>query len=242
MAAEPHTAPPPADDLSPAAGPLAGWTSQHTAWLLFGPPAFMVGVRWILQLFTDRLSTTPALPLVPVGTTTGTLDLLWPVALALALLAGAVWGLCRIGSRRALVLLGAAWLLLGLAGSAAMLQRYLNSQGLLLQPGTALSATPPLVVTRVLASQSKMPNLHSLGGTELVLQVPGLPIPQRLLIDDPQAAPLKTGDALALQLAPGRFSGLFVTGWQRPALAEAASAPVSAAPQAASQPASAASH
>jgi hypothetical protein len=184
----------------------------------------MVGVRWILQLFTDRLSTTPALPLVPVGTTSGTLDLLWPVALVLALLAGAVWGLRRIGSRRALVVLGAVWLLLGLAGSAAMVQRYLNSQGLFLQPGAALSAAPPPVVATVVTSQSKMPNLHSLGGTELVLQVQGLPIPQRLLIDDPQAAPLKTGDTLALQLAPGRFSGLFVTGWQMPALAGAASA------------------
>jgi len=121
-------------------------------------------------------------------------------------------------------------------------QRYLNSQGLFLQPGAALSAAPPPVVATVVTSQSKMPNLHSLGGTELVLQVPGLPIPQRLLIDDPQAAPLKTGDRLALQLAPGRFSGLFVTGWQMPALAGAASVPVSAAPQAASQPASAPSH
>ncbi len=187
----------------------------------------MVGVRWILQLFTDRQSATPALPLVPVGTTTGLLDLLWPVALVLVLLAGAVWGLRRIGSRRALVVLGAAWLLLGLAGSAAMLQRYLNSQGLFLQPGAVVSAAPLPVVATVVNSQSKMPNLHSLGGTELVLQVPGLPIPQRLLIDDPQAAPLKTGDALALQLVSGRFSGLFVTGWQMPALAETAAAPAS---------------
>ena len=242
--AAPHSPVPPSVGNAPQkADWLARWTSLHTAWLLFGPPAFMVGVRWILQLFIDRQGGTQALPLVPVGTTTGTLDLLWPVALALAVLAGAVWGLRRIGSRRALVVLGAAWLLLGLAGSAAMLQRYLNSQGLLLQPGTALSATPPLVVTRVLASQFKPANLHSLGGTELVLNVPGLPIPQRLLIDDPQAAPLKTGDALALQLVPGRFSGLFVTGWQMPALAGApASEPVTALPEVASRPASAASH
>lgn len=225
MPAEPHPAPPLAGGLSPAAGLLARWTSLHTAWLLFAPPALMVGVRWVLQLFTDRQNAAQALPLVPVGTTTGTLDLLWPVAVALALLAGAVWGLRRIGSRRALVVLGAAWLLLGLAGSAAMLQRYLNSQGLFLQPGAAVSAAPPPVVATVVTSQSKMPNLHSLGGTELVLKVPGLPIPQRLLIDDPQAAPLKPGAALALQLVPGRFSGLFVTGWQMPVLAEAASAP-----------------
>lgn len=210
MAAEPHSAPP----------LISGWTSQHTAWLLFGPPVLMVGVRWILQLFTDRQNATPALPLLPVGTTTGLLDLLWPVALGLLVLAGAVWGLRRIGTRRALTVLGAAWLLLGLAGSAAMVQRYLNNQGLFLQPSGVMSSAPSPVAARVVTSQSKMPNLHSLGGTELVLQVPGLVIPQRLLIDDPQAALLKSGDTLALQLTPGRFSGQFVIGWQIATLAE----------------------
>ena len=68
------------------ASTASGWTSQRTAWLLFAPPGFMVAVRWILQLMDDRQNTTPALPLVPVFTTAGTLDLLWPVALALALL------------------------------------------------------------------------------------------------------------------------------------------------------------
>ena len=53
-----------------------------------------------------------------------------------------------------------------------------------------------------------------MGGTELILLVPGLALPQRLLIDDAQARPLKPGDRLALQVAKGRFSGLFVTGWQ----------------------------
>lgn len=219
MAAEPPSAPP----------LIGGWTSQHTAWLLFGPPAFMVGVRWILQLFIDRQNATPALPLIPVGTTTGLLDLLWPVALGLALLAGAVWGLRRIGSRRALIVLGAAWLLIGLAGSAAMVQRYVNREGLWLKSGGVMSAAPPPVVARVVTRQSKMPNLHSLGGTELVLQVPGLAIPQRLLIDDPQAALLKSGDTLALQLTPGRFSGQFVTGWQIATLAEAPRSSTSAA-------------
>lgn len=251
MSAAPHSAsPPPAASLSPVAAWLAGWTSLHTAWLLFSPPAFMVGVRWILQLLTDRQGGVPALALVPVGTTTGVADLLWPVLLVLVLLAAGVWGLRRLGLRRALIVLGALWVALGLAGSAALLQGHLNRQGLFFQPPGAAAPSP--VVVSVLASQFKSANLHSLGGTELVLKVPGLPIPQRLLINDPQAASLAPGDALALHLVPGRFSGLFVTGWRRAASAEAAlpsasasasaSEPASAIPDAASLPASAASH
>ena len=230
MSASPHPLVPPSTGSAPQnSGWLAGWTSQHTAWLLFAPPAFMVGVSWILQLLTDRQGGTPALPLAPVGTTTGTLDLLWPVGLALIALAAAVWGLRRIGLRRALVALGAVWVLLWLGGSAAMLQRQLNRQGLLLHS----SAAEP-VAARVITREFKPANLHSLGGTELVLQVAGLDIPRRLLINDPQATSLKPGDALVLQLAPGRFSGLFVTGWQAPLPAAAPASSILAAPAAAS--------
>jgi hypothetical protein len=202
----------------PATGAPAGWNSQRTAWLIFGPPAFMVAVRWLLQLADDRQSATPALSLVPVSTTTGTLDLLWPVAVVLAALLAAGLVMRRMGWRRVMPVLGAAWLLLWLLGSGAMLERHLNRQGLFLQGMTASAAAPAApaapVRARVVTSKFKPPSLRSLGGTELVLQVHGLDIPQRLLIDDEKAAPLQPGDTLALQLAPGRFSGLFVTGWQ----------------------------
>ena len=198
--------------LPPAAVAPSGWTAQRTAWLLFGPPAFMVAVRWLLQLADDRQNATPALSLVPVSTTTGMLDLLWPVALALAVLVAAGLVIRRLGWRRVMPVIGGAWLLLWLFGSGAMLERHLNRQGLFLQ-GMNASATTP-VMARIVTSQFKPPSLRSLGGTELVLQVAGLEIPQRLLIDDARAAPLKPGDTVALQLAPGRFSGLFVTGWQ----------------------------
>ena len=215
------------DSPNPSAGPgvppqgkgwLAGWTSQHTAWLLFGPPAVMAAVRWLLQSISERQSATPAPPLAPVSTTASSLELLWPVALVLAGLAVAGWVLYRIGRRRSLPVLGAAWLLVWLGGSAAMVQRHLNREGLFLQPGVSAAAVAGAgavpVRASVVTSQFKKPNLHSLGGTELVLQVAGLQVPQRLLLDDAQAALLKPGDALALQLAPGRFSGSFVTGWQ----------------------------
>ena len=188
------------------------WTAQRTAWLLFAPPAFMVAVRWILQLIDDRQNAVPALPLVPVSTTAGTLDLLWPVALALAMLVAAGLVIRRLGWRRVMPVIGMVWLLLWLAGSGALLQRHLNRQGLVLQGMTA-AASPP-VMARVVTRQFKPASLRSLGGTELVLQVDRVAIPQRLLIEDASAAPLKSGDMLALQFAPGRFNGLFVTGWQ----------------------------
>ncbi|SFB92263.1 hypothetical protein SAMN05216344_105183 [Polaromonas sp. OV174] len=195
---------------------LAGWTAQRTAGLLFLPPALMLGLRWVLQWQGDRQSATPALPLLPVASTAGVLELLWPVAAAMAVLLAAGLLLRRLGGRRVMLVLGLVWLLLWLGGSAALLQRHWNQQGLWLQ-GMAASGAAPVqaqVQAQVLSRQFKQPSLRGLGGTALVLQVSGLALPQRLLIDDARATALKPGDRLALQLAPGRFSGLFVTGWQ----------------------------
>jgi len=217
---------PSTDSLNRNAPDPAGnnWTSQRTAWLIFGPPALMVAVRWLLQMVDDRQNIVPALPLVPVSTTAGTLDLLWPVALALALLVAAGGVIYRLGWRRVMPAIGAVWLLLWLAGSGALLQRHLNRQGLVLQGMTA--AAPAPVQARVVTAQFKPASLRSLGGTELVLQVGGLDIPNRLLLGDAGAASLKPGDMLALQLAPGRFGGLFVTGWQAaPAVSPLVKAP-----------------
>jgi len=201
--------------MTPAADATRGRNSQRTAWLIFGPPAFMVAVQWLLQLADDRQNATPALSLVPVSTTSGPLDLLWPVAVGLAVLVAAGLLVRRLGWRRVMPAIGALWLLLWLAGSAAMVQRHFNRQGLFLQGMDAAAVAPSARASaRVVTAKLKPASLRSLGGTELVLQVSGLEIPQRLLIGDARAATLKPGDALALQFAPGRFSGLFVTGWQ----------------------------
>jgi hypothetical protein len=200
----------------PQTGWLAGWTSLHTAWLLFAPPAVLVGLRWLLQLSNDRLPGTPALPLAPVSVSSGWVDLFWPLALAvLALLAG-IWLLRRLGGRRAVSLLGLLWLLLWLGGSAALLQRHLNEQGLYLRDASALGSAPApgSVTAQVMSSQFKPPSVRSMGGTALVLQVPGLQAPHRLLLNEPQASQIKPGDTLALVFLPGRFRGLFVTDWQ----------------------------
>jgi hypothetical protein len=200
----------------PQTGWLARWTSLHTAWLLFAPPAVLVGLRWVLQLSPDRLPGTPALPLAPVSVPSGWVELFWPLALAALVLLAGGWLLRRLGGRRAASLLGLLWVLLWLGGSAALLQRHLNQQGLLLHeaaaPGNAPS--PGSVLAQVLSSQFKPPSLRSMGGTALVLQVPGLQAPHRLLLDEPQAAQIKPGDTLLLAFSPGRFRGLFVTNWR----------------------------
>lgn len=206
--------------IPPATHPLtgwrAGWTSLHTAWLLFAPPAVLVGLRWMLQLSTDRLPGTPALPLTPVSVPSGWVDLFWPLAVAVLVLAVGALLLRRLRWRRAMPLLGLLWVLLWLGSSAALLQRHLNEQGLFLRdaavPGTA--PAPGSALAQVLSSQFKPPSVRSMGGTALVLQVPGLEAPHRLLLDEPQAAQIRPGDTLALAFSPGRFRGLFVTDWQ----------------------------
>lgn len=211
----------PAVQSAPLGGWRARWKSHYTAWLLFAPPAVLVGLRAVLENLSSRQPGTSALPLLTLATPAGLLDLLWPVALAFALLVASGLLLRRLGWRRAMPVLGGVWLLLWLGGSAALLQRHLNEQGLFLHDATAPGATPnsAFVAAQVLANQFRPPSLRGVGGSELVLQVPGLEAPHRLLIDDPQAVQIRPGDTLALQFARGRFSGLFVTDWQMDARA-----------------------
>ena len=53
--------------------------------------------------------------------------------------------------------------------------------------------------------------IHRLGWRR---PMPVMGAAHRLLTSDADAPWFKSGDTLALQFAPGRFSGLFVTGWQ----------------------------
>jgi hypothetical protein len=187
---------------SPAASPAG---AGLLPWLLFGPPAVMVGLRWVLSLLAARGAPVSALPLRALAAPETPMDLLWPWlagALMLAALTGlVVW----LGWRRVRGPLAAAWVLLWLGGSGAQLQRHLDVR--------ALSPQPDEVVT-VLAAQPKAPSLRSTGGTELVLQRPGPGAPQALLTDEPAAAALKAGDRLVLARAQGRFGGQYVTGWR----------------------------
>lgn len=195
------------DDHSPiAVAPSAG---QRTAWLLFAPPAVLAGLRWLLQWQSERGTPTTALPLTPIALDATPLQLLAPLGWALAglLLLGlcVFWGVRRVGGHRVRQALLWAWIALWVVGGAALLWRNADLQGL--EPLEPVQA-------EVLGSRPRMPNLHSLGGTELLLRVEGLEPVQQLVLGDPQAAQWQPGMRLTLQWSRGRSSGRFVTGWR----------------------------
>lgn len=191
---------------------LSAWVQQRTAWLVLAPPIFMVGLRSVLELLASREPQMLALPLTPVSIPGSLLGLLWPGLALLTALVLVILTLLKLGWRRVVPSVALVWVLLWLAGSATLIQRHLNQLD--------LQALPD-VVAQTLTLQFKPPSSRGPGGTQLYLQVPGMPVPHTVLIDDPQVATLRPGDTLSLSLAQGRFSGFFVTAWQiRPNLPE----------------------
>lgn len=181
--------------------------ARRTIWLLVAPPAVMVGLRSVLEMLVDRQPQALALPLIPVSAPGSLMALVWPAFAVVAVAAAVALLVRQLGWRRVRAAAAVVWVLLWLAGSGALIQRHLNQQGL---------RPLPSAMARTLASQFKPPSLRSAGGTQLYLQVPGLQTPHTVIIDDPELAQLKPGDTLVLNLAQGRFDGLFVTGWQPP--------------------------
>ena len=183
-------------------------SAQRTAWLLFAPPAALVALRWLLQWQADRGAQTPLLPLTPFTPPTEVFSVLAPFLWGLLVLLGAAfaarWAAQRWGwlpvQRVALVL----WLGVCMAGAVGALLRHHNVQG-------AQSLTP--VSAEVLGSRFSPPSMRGTGGTQLIVRVAGLELPQQVLIDDPQAADWQPGQRLLLHWARGARSGYFVTGW-----------------------------
>lgn len=192
-----------------SASPGSGAARTAWAWLLFAPPAAVVGLRQWLQWETERSATVPVLALIPFA---GALDpwswlpMLGWVVLGVTIASVLARALRRRWGTRALQrTLASAWVLLCVAGAAASLWGFFNVQGL--QPLAPVQA-------QVLGSRAQAPSVRSTGGTLLVLQVDGMAQPQQLLLDDPRAAQWPTGQPVQLQWARGRTSGHFVTGWQ----------------------------
>lgn len=187
----------------------AGAAAQRTAWLLFAPPAVLVGLRQVLDWQAERGPATLLLPLAPFVGTQNPWAWLPTLGWALAGLA-AMWLLARAARRRwglAPVLRVAAglWVLLCAAGAAAMVWSFMNLQG-------AQPLAP--VMAQVLGSRAKAPSMRGPGGTLLVLRIDGIPTTQQVLIDDPEVGVWGPGQVVQLQWAQGRSSGRFVTGWQ----------------------------
>lgn len=138
------------------------------------------------------------------------------LVLAAALLA--LWWR-RGGASAVKKLLAGVWLLLWLAGSAALLLGQANRAPL----GPAM-ASATAAQARVLGTRPRKPSLRQPGGSELILHVQGLERPQQVQISDRAAAQLKPGDALALRWSAGRYYGRYLVAWERAGLASAAAA------------------
>ena len=198
-------------------------SAQRTAWLLFAPPAALVALRWLLEWQHNRGAQTPLLPLTPFTPPTDVFSVLapflWGLLALLSVAFAARWAAQRWGWRavqRVALVLGLG---LCMAGAVAVLQRQQNLQG-------TQSLTP--VSAEVLGSRFTPPSLRGAGGTQLIVRVAGLELPQQVLIDDPQAAQWQPGQRLLLHWARGASSGYFVTGW----LALAPPSPASSSVQA----------
>ena len=203
--------------------PNSSLSTQRTAWLLFAPPAALVALRWLLQWQHDRGVQTPLLPLTPFTPPTDVFSVLAPFGWGLLVLLGmafaARWAAQRWGWRAVQRVGLGLWWALCLGGAGAALLRHQNLQG-------TQSLTP--VSAEVLGSRFTPPSLRGTGGTQLIVRVAGLELPQQVLIDDPQAAQWQSGQRLLLHWARGGRSGYFVTGWLALAPPLAASSSVQA--------------
>ena len=192
-----------------AAGASGAVNAQRTAWVLFAPPALLVGLGWVLAWQQERSAQAALWPLTAFDPAPDVWTVLQPVLRVL--LAGmlvlvlAVWARRRLGTRRVLRTLALAWVALCLAGGAGMVRRDLNVRGV--QP------LPP-VPAQVIGSRPQAPSTRGPGGTLLVLRVHSLAQPQQVLLDDPQAAHWRPGQRLLLAWSRGRYQGRFVTGWR----------------------------
>lgn len=206
---------------APAPAPVANYgNAQRTAWVLFAPPAMLLGLRWVLAWQQERGVQQVLLPLTPFVPAPEVWTALQPVLrvllAVLLVLVLAVWARRRMGTRRVVRMLGVGWVALSLAGAGGMVWRDLNVRGV--QP------LPP-VPAQVIGSRAKAPSTRGPGGTLLVLRVHSLEQPQQVLVDDPQAAGWRPGQRLLLAWSRGRWQGLFVTGWRPLSLSRPAPSP-----------------
>ena len=207
-----------------AAGASGAVNAQRTAWVLFAPPALLVGLGWVLAWLQERGAQVVLLPLTPFEPSPDVWTVLQPalrvLLAALLVLVLALWARRRLGPRRTARALGVAWVALCLAGAAGLVRRDLNVRG----------AEPlPSVPAQVIGSRAKAPSTRGPGGTLLVLNVHSLAQPQQVLVDDPQAAGWRHGQRLVLNWSRGRYQGLFVTSVQALPTPQSAQAQVQAA-------------
>ncbi len=182
---------------------------------LFAPPALWVAVRWWLNFQLERSGLTLPPALSPASDPDSVMRWLVVGAAVAVALGVLVWWLMRpstagqsagVSARRwvgrgLLVLWGLAWL-----GGAAQTQRD-QANRLGLQPARE-------VVVKVVAVQVRPASVRSMGGALVYLDWPAGGGLHTVLLASPTEDLLRQPAALGLNVAPGRWSGTFVTGWR----------------------------
>jgi hypothetical protein len=178
---------------------------------LFGPMALWVAVRWWLEFELD--TTGRVLPQPLSAATDPQAMMLWVTLALAALLAlgGLVWWLMRApaGAARDRVLRGLLWTWIGLwlLGSAMAVRSHFNRIDLPL-----LQSPPSAHAFAVVGQQAHAASTHGLGGVTLYLDGSAPAGLHTLFVEDPAAQTLHDASQVELQLTPGRWNGLFVTG------------------------------
>lgn len=189
------------------------WLGRNRVWLgLFAPAALLVVVRWWLdfQLNTAGLELPPALALA--STPSGVMQGVALGGVVALLVAGLVVWLMRpakhaLQKRHQTVVLRSLlvlWVLLWLGGTAGVVRNHLNRLNLQAQRELVL----PLV-----GQQTSQPSVRSPGGVKVFLDWPDGGGLHTLMLENPLSQAVPQRGALVLQLAPGRWSGWFVTSW-----------------------------
>lgn len=188
------------------------WWQRHGLLVgLFAPPALWVAMRWWLafRLETGGLVLAPALS--PASDPDSVL--LWlALGLCLFLVLGVLlWWFMRPSMPGAVARrwvgqgLLVLWVLVCALGMARTARSHVNR--LELQPARE-------IVLKVVGVQVQPASVRSSGGAKVYLDWPAGGGLYMVLLESPSEDLLRKPAALVLNVAPGRWSGAFVTGWR----------------------------
>ena len=199
--------------LQGGASPAPDRRAARVAWWLFAPPFGAAALHWLLTTLAEK-DPTPLQPLTsaaaPAG---GPASLLWqaswPFLLAIGVLVllvlAARWSWRRFGGARVIRVAALSWLLIWAASALAIGYRYVDR--------TNREALPEAVAT-VLNARPQEASARGVGGAQALLRVQGYELPQRVLLEEADAARLPAGTLVTLMLARGSFGTLYLTGWR----------------------------
>lgn len=186
---------------------------SRVAWWLFAPPFVVAALQWWLITLAEK-DPTPLQPLAAAAAPTGGAgSLLWQaslpflaVLLVLALLVlVARWSWRRFGGARVIPVAAVLWLMMWAGAALAVGYRHIDR--------TNRQALPERMAT-VLNARAQEASPRGVGGAQALLRVSGLEVPQRVLLEEADAARLPAGTPVTLSLARGRFGSIYVTGWK----------------------------